>query len=381
MKKPSRSSRWWMAFLFAVAVILVYKAVDNLGSIVAVLSGFLSILSPFIGAFVIAFLLYAPCVRLEGVLTRTKPRLFSRHARGWSVLVVYLAFLAVIALVIWALLPAAIEGITGLIAYFPDYYKTAQEKVAEFARPGGFLENVDVSSHLQKIYDSLMDLLTVENILGYVANTASAITSSLSNVLVAMIVAIYMLLARDSLMRTVRRLAGVVFPEKILAAIGRYLHQSATIFNNYVYSKLLDSVLISLLTLPGLLIVKIPYPAVFLVLIAVCNLIPYFGSIISGVLCVLITLLSGNWGGAIFLAIYILVLEQIDGNLVQPRLFSQSVGIQPFYVLLAITIGGGIGGFIGMLICVPIMAVQMLVKDFIAYREKKQQEKLHETAD
>jgi predicted PurR-regulated permease PerM len=104
--------------------------------------------------------------------------------------------------------------------------------------------------------------------------------------------------------------------------------------------------------------------------------IPYA---VTGALCVLVLLLSGKFGMAIFLGVYILVAQQLDSNLLQPRLHGHSVGLKAIYVLLAITVGGGIGGFVGMLICVPVTAVlKELLNDYIAYRNRIKTEKAAE---
>ena len=104
------------------------------------------------------------------------------------------------------------------------------------------------------------------------------------------------------------------------------------------------------------------------------NMIPYFGAIIGGAFSILITLLSGGLYKAIFVAVYIIVMQQIDGNILQPRIVGNSIGLKPIYVLLSITIFGGLMGFWGIFLGVPIMAViQMLIKDLIRYRARKRQ--------
>ena len=106
-------------------------------------------------------------------------------------------------------------------------------------------------------------------------------------------------------------------------------------------------------------------------MVGLMNMIPYFGAIIGGAICVLVTLLSGDWIRAIIVGLSILAIQQLDGNVLQPRIVSQSVGVRPIYVLLAITVGGGLFGFWGIFLAVPAMAIiQMLVVDYINYRER-----------
>ncbi len=372
MKKPYKNWAFWIsAFVFAVAVIVVYKTVDNLESIWGFLLRLANILSPFVIGFVLAFLLYAPCSRLERLLHKVKFRWVDRHARLFSVLLVFLALLGLFVLLISLAIPSVVQGVTGLINSLPTYFQNIKDWLAEYSQPGSLLENFDIDGKIQELYNYLLAHLTVENIAAYLSGILS-VTSSLANIFLSFIAAIYMLLSRESLLRTVKTLSLVFIREKWVERIASYCKKASSIFYSYLYSMLTDAVLIGFLVLPGLLIAGIPYPGAFAMLVGVMNLIPYFGSIVSGIICVIILLIEGHIGSAIFLGIYILIMQQIDGNLLQPRLYGQSLGLKPFYVLLAITVGGGFGGFTGMFIGVPIMAViQMLLIDYIRYRRKK----------
>ena len=107
-------------------------------------------------------------------------------------------------------------------------------------------------------------------------------------------------------------------------------------------------------------------------MLGLLNMIPYFGAIIGGAICVLVALLSGNFYGALFVAIYILVMQQVDANIIQPRIVGPTVGLRPVYVLLGITIGGGLFGFWGIFLGVPMIAVvQMLLVEYIHARKEK----------
>ena len=141
------------------------------------------------------------------------------------------------------------------------------------------------------------------------------------------------------------------------------------IFYKYLYGALLDALLVGVVVSIGLLVFRVPYAVLLGLLLGLMNLIPYFGAIIGGIGVVLCTLLTKNIYAAIGVAIYVVVIQQVDGNIIQPRIVGGSVGLRPIYVLLAITLFGGLFGFWGILLGVPLMAVlQMLVKDAIALR-------------
>ena len=274
MKKPYKNWAFWIsAFVFAVAVIVVYKTVDNLESIWGFLLRLANILSPFVIGFVLAFLLYAPCSRLERLLHKVKFRWVDRHARLFSVLLVFLALLGLFVLLISLAIPSVVQGVTGLINSLPTYFQNIKDWLAEYSQPGSLLENFDIDGKIQELYNYLLAHLTVENIAAYLSGILS-VTSSLANIFLSFIAAIYMLLSRESLLRTVKTLSLVFIREKWVERIASYCKKASSIFYSYLYSMLTDAVLIGFLVLPGLLIAGIPYPGAFAMLVGVMNLIP-----------------------------------------------------------------------------------------------------------
>ena len=240
----------------------------------------------------------------------------------------------------------------------------------EYTKPGGLLENFDISEKVQELYKLLQSQLTVERILSYLQSVVS-LTSSIVDALMAVVVSIYMLLGRESLFRAVRAVGGLVMKERTLSFVSEYLHKIAKIFYSYVYSQLIDTMVVGVLATIGFLLARMPNAPVLGIMLGLMNMIPYFGALIGGVICVLFALLSGNFYGAIFVAVYIIVMQQIDANIIQPRIVGQTVGIKPIYVLLGITVCGGLFGFWGILIGAPVMAVvQLLLTDYIAARKR-----------
>ncbi len=374
MKRLTNKKRWWPALLFAIAVIVAYKLIDNVDVLWNWCGRLIGILRPFIGGFVLAFLLYRPSAALERLFKKCRLRLISRPARVWSIIIVYLALAGLLALAVSVVVPLVVEGVTGLVKAMPGYYAGVTQFVAAHRDGDGLLAAVDVQKVLDDVYSFLRERLTVENIIGYISGIVS-VTSSVLSVFISVIISVYMLSGREKLLHTVRRVGEALLPDRVVQGCSHYCTLAADIFSRYVYSMLLDALCVTVLLIPGMYISGIPYPLAFAVFIGVANLIPYFGATISGTISVLVLVLGGHWGMAVFLAVYVIVTQQVDGNLLQPRIFGQSVGIEPIYVLLAITVGGGIGGFIGMLIGVPVVAViKLLVSDAIAYRERAKQQ-------
>ena len=291
-------------------------------------------------------------------------------AATWAGLaIVYVLALGLVGGLIYIALPALVSAIADFVANVPMYYANVTGFLKQYMEPGGFLENFDIQGKVNELYAFVQQYLTVERILSYISSFAR-VTSSMVDGVLAIIVSVYMLLGRESLVRATKLVLGLVFKPKTMASLSLYGHKTAKIFYNYIYSQFLDALVVGVLATIGFLLARMPNAPVFGMLLGLMNMVPYFGALIGGVVSVLIMLLSGNFYGAVFIAIYIIVMQQIDANIIQPRIIGENVGIRPIYVLLGITVFGGLIGFWGIFLGAPFMAViQLLVIDYIAYRK------------
>lgn len=372
MKVNKPVAQWLGWFLLGSALIVVYKIVDNIGEIGGAIGKFASILTPFIVGFSIAFLLYAPVKKLDECFRRSKARLLNRLARPLAVVIVYLLALALVALVVYAAIPALVRALVDFVNHLPAYYSNVMTFVQQHSQEGGWLSGFDLEAKVQELYVMLQQFLTVDKVLSYMASVLH-FASSLLDVLMAFIVSVYMLLGKESLIRALKSVFGLFFKPKTMAFFSEYSHKTAKIFYNYFYSQAIDAIVVGVLATIGFLLARMPNAPVLGMMLGLMNMIPYFGALIGGVVCVLVALISGNFYGALFVAIYILVMQQVDANIIQPRIVGQTVGIKAIYVLLGITIGGGLYGFWGVFLGAPVMAViQLLVTDYIAARNRSQ---------
>ncbi len=354
------------AFIFAVAVIVVYKTFDNFDSIWGFFGKILGILSPFVIGFGLAFLLLAPCRWLENRLLRVHNRFLQRGARILSILVVYLLLGLIVALILVFAIPALARAIVGFVKELPAYFETAKNWAEDMG--GSLFQNFDLDGKLEEIYANILSKINIDTVTASLQGVIN-FTSSLLNIFMAVIISVYMLASRESLIRALKVVCGLFMKEKWINTVGGYLHKAGDIFYKYLYSALLDACLMGVVVSIGLLIFRVPYALLLGMVVGLLNMIPYFGALIGGVGCALIALLSGNIYTALAVAVYILVMQQLDGNLIQPKIIGTGIGIKPIYVLLAITVGGGLFGFWGIVLGVPFMAVlQMLLQDYIQYR-------------
>ncbi len=375
MKKGYSLKKWIWWFTLIAASIFVYKTTHNAQGFFSGIGDLIAIFTPFIIGFVITFLLYAPCNSLERVLKRSRFFLFSKGARFLSVAICYLLFLAVVTGLLVLLLPAFYNAIAAVIKALPGYYETISARIAAMTEPGGLLERLQLNDTLKAVYDGayrmLLSLANPENILTAFRGILSVATSFLS-VIMAIIVSVYMLAQRESLLRGVKSLIRVCISERAMSLLTTYAHKTARIFYKYLYGAMIDAAVIAVVMSVGFLLFGLPGAILLGCMVGLMNIIPYFGAIIGGCVAVLVALFTKNIYTAIGVAAYVIVMQQLDGNILQPRIVGGTVGIRPIYVLLAVTVGGGLFGFWGILLSVPVMAViLMLLHDFIDYRKQK----------
>ena len=375
MNKKPGLTKWLWWFSLAAAIILLYKLFSNLSQIGPLLGTVAGILAPFIGGFALAFFLHTPCNWLEGRLLRLRGRVWQKVARPVSLVIVYLGLLGVLALLVYLIIPTLVTSLTSLVKAMPGYLESAKVRLEEFTRPGGLLEDLNLQDKLNEVYQAALalvnKLLTTENILSALRGVLN-VTTSLVDVVLSVIVSAYMLAGRERLGRETGQVLGLFVKPARLAVLKDYAHRIGDIFNKYFYGAFLDALVVGIVASIGLLIFRVPYAVAMGMLLGLLNMIPYFGAIIGCVGIVLLTLLSKNIYAALGVAIFVVVVQQVDSNIIQPRIVGGSVGLRPIYVLLGVTVFGGLMGFWGIILGVPLMAViQMFVKDKIAAKAPK----------
>lgn len=368
--KNNMQKFWIPAFLFIAAVIIFNKAVNILPAVFALLRILLGAAGPVIIGFIFAFVLFIPQNWLEKKLRAVKPRAFSGHARGWSVTVTYMLFLIVIGVFLSFIIPWIVKNLTDFVSNAQKYYDSGVNFVKQYLDKDGRIFGFDLLSALESF--SMNDLLKKLDLsqLSRWADGVFKVGSALFDFVVALIISVYMLLSREHLVRVVGKALTLLLPKKKVLQMYAYINRISSIFYSYIYSQLLDSMVVSLLMSVILLILGVPYAPLFGLLIGLCNLIPYFGAIISCGLVAVFELVTAGWIKALITLACVIAAQQFDANYMQPRIVGHTVGLRPIYVLVAITVFGSLFGFIGILIGVPIIAtLRMIVLDLLKIKE------------
>ena len=382
MNRKEQLRKWLWYFSFPAAAVVLYKLYDNFGEALGFVGKLLGILAPFVGGFVLAFLLYAPCRRLEERFLTLKGKAWPKLARPLALLIVYLLFFGLLTAVIALLIPLLVSSLTDLAAALPDYLSAAHERILQWVAEDGPLGVLNLQDKVNDIYAGIAEaatkLITPQNVVGTIKRVGS-VASSLIDVVIAFVVSVYMLHGREHLCRALQNFVSLFTRPRTLARLRGYTRRTGRIFAKYIYGALLDAFIVGAVVSVGLLIFGVPYAVLLGMILGVMNLVPYFGAILGGVFIAFITLLTNGLPTAIGVAIYIVVAQQVDANIIQPRIIGDSVGLRPFYVLLGITFFGGLFGFWGILLGPPLMAVvQMVARDIYARRAKAKEKEIEE---
>lgn len=356
-------------FIFAVALIAVYKLLDNFGEITAWVRTLVSILMPFIMALLVAYLFYLPCRKVESIYAKTKIKFIKKRARWFAIFTVYLIALILIIVMFKFIVPTVYESFAEFAAAFPGYYDS-MIKTIEGLPEDSILRQIDLTSIIKNIGDiKFEDYLNLETITEY-AKGIIGVATTIFDIFVTIVVSIYLLGERSQIVEFAKRLCGAVFKVNIYKTIGKYFRESNEIFFRFVSSQILDAIIVGILTSIAMSILGVRYAILLGFIIGLFNLIPYLGAIIAIALSIIITIFTGGISQAIWMAIVVIILQQIDANIINPKIIGSSLEISPILIIFSVTVIGSYFGIMGMFLAVPIVAViKLIINDYIKYKE------------
>lgn len=368
------------AFAVIAASLCLFFLLFHLKDAARFLSGLGTILRPiFIGA-VIAFLLLPVHRTIMRFFTTVIPdKRFLGILNAMAIVLSLVLALFLIYLLLAMVLPQVYESVVGLVEAVPDYIKSVQMWLQTF-----FEDNPDIQDSVMSIYNSatmsleqwldssvLPNLESVStafqwvrtsvlpNLTGVVAGVSGVVVGFLvlvKDLLIAIIVSIYLLARKDIFAAQGKKIVYSIFRTDIADLLVGEVRNAYKIMSGFINGKLLDSLIIGVICLVCCNLLQFPYPALIAVVIGVTNIIPFFGPFIGAVPCALLVFLSSPIQ-ALYFIIFILVLQQFDGNILGPKILGDSTGLASFWVLFSILLFGGLFGFAGMVLGVPVFAM------------------------
>lgn len=299
-------------------------------------------------------------------------------SRGLGIAGAILFLLIIIILLIAAIVPSVISCIVGVIDTLPGNVQNFI-KVVQSGKLGEYEVTGTISDMLTKLVDYVENWAT-KTLLPEAKTYLLQITSGMINMvkavinfLVGIIVAAYVLMIKESLIGQSKKAIYAIFKPRQGNIIIETMHKADEIFGGFIIGKIIDSAIIGVICYVGCSILHIPDAMLVAVIVGVTNIIPVFGPFIGAVPSLLLVVVQSPWH-ALYLLIFIIILQQVDGNIIGPKILGSSTGLSSFWVMFAILIGGGLFGFLGMLLGVPVFAmiyyiVQRLVNHSIGNRQ------------
>lgn len=327
----------------------------------------MSIMQPFIIGIVLAYIVNPIMMVVEGMVMRfvgpkvKNPKTARKTARGIGIVCALMLFILIIVFLLELIIPQIISSVQGVVGSLPDEISSFVAWITEVTRG-----NEQISNMVEKGIISGTDFIgkwVQEHLLPQANTYIVSITTGVVNVarivvnvFVGIIISVYVLASKERFIGQSKKMIYTMFDAKRGNIIIRTARKSNEIFGGFIMGKIIDSLIIGVLCYVGLLILRMPYPTLVSVIVGVTNVIPFFGPYIGAVPSFIIITLANPIKGLYFL-VFILVLQQLDGNVIGPKILGDSTGLSPFWVVFAIIAAGGIFGFAGMLLGVPTFAV------------------------
>ncbi len=367
--------RYLGLFILGAALIVVYKTFDNFGAILGWGKTVLALLTPFVIGGCIAYVLYLPCRKIEGICLKTKSAFLRKYRRGIAITAIYLIFFAAITLLLFSVVPALAKSISDFIAQLPTLltnffgwlnslgiYGLSSDSVLKF-----------LNEHVLSM-DKLLGSFTPDNVNKY-AKGVMSVGTAFFDAFMGIIISIYILVDRQNLKEGFLRLYQTYGSKKYQSTIRYYVGEINKFIRAYISCQLLDALIVFVLSFIILALLRVKYALLLAVIMGSFNLIPYFGAIVATVLSAIITAFTKDFTSGLIVAAAMIVLQQIDSNFIQPKLVEDSLDLSPIWVILAVVLGGGLFGILGIFLAVPIFAlIHDTVKKAVERKEQKQVE-------
>ena len=363
--------------------ILFYFFIKNIPFALEKIRLFLNTMNPFIYGMVIAYLMFRPVCFIERQLFRLFKRneTYRQLCRNLSIFFVFLMTFGFLIFIGNVFIPQLVESLTVLTEKIPEYIKQFETFWKNVVQNQKFLHQLksfgftNISQYKVDFWENLNQktIKFFQFLIPSVISISGSFTGKIVNILMGIIVSIYLLSGKEVFEAQSKKVLYGIFPNKVVNNILQIIALTNETFQNYIGGQITDAVVLGIITFICMLILRLPMAFMISFLVMVCNVIPMIGSILSGIIGVFLILVI-NPSQAVVFAILILVLQQVDGNILLPRIVGDSTGLSGFWVFLAIFLGGVIGGLPAMVVSVPVMAVvYTLVKEQVEQRLRSKQ--------
>lgn len=359
------------AFAVIAAGVLFYFSIDYMGDLVKAIRSLMGILSPFIWGLVISYLLVPSMMMYERKLfrplvayikkRRPKVKLSKKLPRVLALILAEIVMLLLITALIYLIVPQVYDSISAIITNSPAYFESASKAIDNLLH-----DFPEIEMYATKVFGNITETLTkwatntllpsMENIVTNITTGVFSVVKAVYNIAIGMIVSIYILYNKEPFIAHYRKTLYCLFKPEKARKISSALRFADRTFMGFIVGKLLDSAIIGMICYVGCVVMRMPYDLLISVIIGVTNIIPFFGPFIGAIPSAFIIFIAEP-KMTLWFILMIFVIQQLDGNVIGPKILGDSTGLSALGVLVSITIAGGFFGFAGMILGVPAAAV------------------------
>lgn len=361
--------------LLVLVGVLAYLMLSNFQFIVSIVAKIFNALFPFILGIILAFVLNILMTKIENGLKKLQKKLDLKFkTRGLSIALSLIIFILALTFVALELVPELINNLENLIKSIPAIFKNIENYVLNLVK-----EYPDIQTQIKELFSDTANLNSIiVSILNYIINGSISFVTSFVNSIItlftSLVFAIYMLSQKEELINGCKKVIKAYLPEeksnKVLE-IGRLSNKT---FSKFVSGQCLEALILGCIFFIVLTIFRFPYALLISVLTTITALIPIFGAFIAIIIGAILIATVNPFQALIFVGVF-LVIQQIEGNFIYPKVVGKSVGLSPIWTLLAISLGGSIFGIIGMLVGLPLASIiYALIKKDVSNKLKEQKE-------
>lgn len=366
-KLRQHMNRGLTSFLVIAAGIMFYFLLLRFPNLSNGVSKVIEVLKPVIVGFVIAFLLNPLVKRIDRILTPEleksvkKPENASKIARGIGIFISEILLILLIIGLCNMLIPELYSSIRNLVFTLPRQLNDWVAKIDELVSGDSTVSRIfkEVLAQGTDMFQNWLKtgLLTKTNeLMNNLTEGVTVIIGTIMDFLIGMIISVYLLFGKETFVRQIKKSVYALFPARYANLVLHFSTKTNEIFGGFIIGKIIDSAIIGALCFLGLNFLNMPYVALVSVVVGVTNVIPFFGPYIGAVPSAILIMLEDPMKGVYFI-IFIIILQQFDGNILGPKILGDSTGLSAFWVIVAILLGGGLFGFVGMIMGVPTFAV------------------------
>lgn len=357
MKDKSLKEKVILIFITVATIGLVVAITINYRGIINMFNRLLSILTPFIYSMCIAYLLAPLCDKIECKLNNK----MKKHSEVIAVAITETMFITLLIIVVSTVVPQSVKSVGTIIETIPQTWKSFQITMQNAAGDNSFISNL-IGGNIEefnKALTSFIDTKVLPNIDIIITEVASHVTDfgkTILNIIIGIIISIFVLSRRKIFVKHTKIVMKAVLSEKVYKAVTAEIEIANKMFGGFLVGKIIDSIIIGLMCFLSLAIMDMPYAILVSVIVGITNIIPILGPFIGAVPGTII-IFSASPVKSLYFIIFIVVLQQIDGNIIGPKCIGSATGLPTFWTLFAIMFFGGLWGIVGMLIGVPLLAV------------------------